>query len=364
MTETLLKSSAPVFKVNGEVRGELARDLSLLEIEETTDGLRSCVARFIAIGPRQGRVDEGLLYLDGQSVDFGQQLEVAIGPSDDERIVFKGLISAIEARFEEARTPQVVLFAEDKLMKLRMTRRSRTYENKSDAEIAKAIAQEHGFDADADASGPSYDVVQQWNQSDLAFLRARARLIQAELWFQDGKIFFKSRGSRTGTNLTLVAGNQLLSARIRADLAHQRTKVKVSGYDAQGRGVIDEEAGADAVQSEVSDGRTGPDVLSQAFGERASYRVREAPLTDDEASQWARAEMLRRARGFVHVEGLTSGSPDMIVGSKLELQRVGAPFSGGGYYVTRVCHRYDLEVGHRTAFEAERPTLNSSGSEE
>ena len=30
--------------------------------------------------------------------------------------------------------------------------------------------------------GPRYDVVQQLNQSDLAFLRERARLVQAELW--------------------------------------------------------------------------------------------------------------------------------------------------------------------------------------
>ncbi len=363
MTEALYRSSAPVFKVDGQPAGELARDLCWLEIAEDTGGLRTCVARFVAVGPRPGQRDEGLLYLDGQLVDFGKRLEVALGPRDDARVVFQGTVSAIEARFEEGRTPEVVLFAEDGLMKLRMTRRSRTYERKSDADIARDVAQEHGFAADVDAAGPTFDVVQQWNQSDLAFLRARARLVQAELWMEDDKLCFKSRPARTATSLTLVAGNQLLSARIRADLAHQRTKVKVSGYDASARDLVDGSADGDAVKAEVEEGRTGPDVLAHALGDRVSLRTREAPLTRDEADAWARAEMLRRARRFVHVEGVTSGSPDLVVGSKLELQGVGAPFSGGGYTVTRMRHTYDLERGHRTRFEAERPTVNARGSE-
>ena len=57
-----------------------------------------------------------------------------------------------------------------------------------------------------------------------------------------------------------------------------------------------------------------------------SYRVREVPLVDGEARAWARAEMLRRARGFVTVSGVTRGTPDMVVGSTLTLERVGHPF--------------------------------------
>jgi phage protein D len=70
--------------------------------------------------------------------------------------------------------------------------------------------------------------------------------------------------------------------------------------------------------------------------------------------------MLRRARGFVQASGVTRGSPDMIVGSRLTLERVGGPFSGDGYYVTRVCHSYDPDHGYRTSFEAERPTIKDN----
>ena len=135
----------------------------------------------------------------------------------------------------------------------------------------------------------------------------------------------------------------------------------MSGYDARARDVIDEEAGADTIGAEISGGRTGPGILRDAFGERVSYRVRENPLVSGEAKAWAKAEMLRRCRSFVTVFGTTTGSPDMVVGSRLTLDRVGAPFNGDGYYVTRLRHTYDLTSGHRTHFEAERATVNEGG---
>ncbi len=357
MTEALFETSVPVFQVDGTVKGELARDLLRLEVEETTAGLKTLSARLLGHGPRQGAEQEVQLYLDGAILDFGKKLQVALGPSGDQRTVFEGFISALESCFREGEAPEVVVFAEDRLMRLRMTRRMKSYENVSDADIVQAIASEHGMQAETDADGPTYDVVQQWNLSDLAFLRERARLIQAEIWLQDDKIYFMSRNKRTATELTLVRGNELIAVEARADLAHQRTKVKFSGYDASQRDRIDEEAGADTIDAEIAGGHTGPSVLEKAFGERVSFRVREAPLLDGEARAWARAEMLRRARAFVTVVGVTRGSPDMVVGSRLTLQRVGHPFDGGGYYVTRVLHTYDLTHSHRTRFVAERPTV-------
>jgi phage protein D len=360
MTETFT-ATAPVFTVDGERKGDLARDLVYLKVEEATDGLKTLELRLLSIGPRAGEPVQEQLYLDGQTLDFGKTLAVSIGPADAARIVFEGTVSALEASFGAGEVPIVTAFAEDALMKLRMTRRMKTYENVTDAQIAEAIAQEHGLTAVAKADGPTYKAVQQWNQSDLAFLRERGRLIQAEVWFADETLHFATRGNRTATSISYVLGADLLEAQLRADLAHQRTSITLSGYDASRRDTIDEEAGAEAIQAEVAGGRTGIAVLQQAFGERKSYRVRHEPLVADEARAWAKGEMLRRARAFVTVNGMTSGTADMIVGSALSLDAVGAPFNGDGYYVTRVCHTYDLVDGFRTHFEAERATVNEGG---
>jgi uncharacterized protein len=357
MTEPLLESSAPVFQVEGEVKGELARDLRRLEVEETTAGLRTMRATFVGHGPKRGREEEVQLYLDGTVLDFGRKLEISIGPEGDARTIFTGFISGLEASFHQGSVPEVTAFAEDKLMRFRLTRRSKTYRGKSDAGIARAIASEHGMAAQADAEGPTYDVVQQFNMSDLAFLRERARLIQAEIWLQDDKLYFQSRGARNATELTLVRENHLIDVEARADLAHQRTSVSVSGFDAAARDRIEATAGGETIQEEIEGGRTGPAILRSAFGVHASYRVREVPLRSGEARAWARAEMLRRSRSFVTVAGTTRGSPDMMVGSKLTFDGLGRAFDGPGYHVTRLRHTYDMTHGHRTEFEAERPTL-------
>jgi phage protein D len=358
-TEALLASSAPVFEVDGVVHGELARDLVYLEVEETVDGLKTLRARLLAFGPTVDAAEqaERLQYLDGAVLDFGKPLVVEIGPPAGARTIFRGAISAIDASFEEAQEPEVVVFAEDRLMDMRMARRMRTYEDVTDAEIAEQIASEHGLAAEVDADGPRYDVVQQWNQSDLAFLRDRGRRVQAEVALRSETLHFQQRDRRDGTEITLVRGNHLLSVRLCADLAHQRTAVHVSGYDAQGRESIDEQADEDVVRAEAPTGRTGPAVLGEAFGPRVSHRVRDVPLNSEEAAEWARAEMLRRSRRFVQVWGTTRGTPEMVVGSRLTLERVGGPFAGGGYYATRVRHTYSLREGHRTCFEAERATV-------
>jgi uncharacterized protein len=360
MTEALFFAASPVFTVDGEDQGELARDLVRLECRESLDGLKTLQARFVAVGPRAGEREQGLLYQDGRLLDFGKAIKVAIGPLQGQRTIFEGVISALELSFEEGQEPEVCLFAEDRLMALRMTRRMRSYEAMSDADIAAAIAAAHGLSPEVDVDGPTYDRIQQFNMSDLAFLRERARLVQADVWTDGRRLFFQSRDRRQGPDLTLVRGNDIIAVSACADLAHQRTRVRVSGYDAARREAIDEEADEAAIGGEVTRGRSGVSILSGAFGDRVSYRVREVPLASGEAADWARAEMRRRARGFVQVNGVTSGHPDLVVGARVTLERLGPVFSGDGYYVTQVAHSYDLSSGHRTHFRAERATVGHS----
>jgi phage protein D len=359
-TETSFGASAPVFSVDGRLVRALARDCLRLEVSEGLEGLRRLEAQFFAVGPGAPGPPDRLLHLDGSTVDFGRTVQVTLGPDGLQRHVFEGVVSAIEAVFGDAEPPRVVVLAEDALMRLRMTRRTRTYRNVSDATIAAAVAREHGLQADVDADGPTYDVVQQLNQSDLAFLRDRARLVRAELWCTHRTLHFRSRPRRQAPALTLVRGHDLLSVRLCADLSEQRSAVVVGGYDAGTAQGVRERAGAQVIDAEVTAGRTGPRLVEQALGESVSYRVRDVPLVAPEAAAWARAEMLRRARRFVTVHGLTRGTPDLVVGSRVRLELVGAPFDGDGYYVTHLRHTFDLVHGFQTRFEAERATMNSA----
>lgn len=359
--DELIGSLRPEVEIDGQVDAAIARDLIRMDVCEENDGLRTLEIRLLAFGSEEGMQNEGLIYMDGEHFDFGSEVVVNTGGQGNSTNIFTGKISAIEIDYEEGQEPEVIIYAEDKLMDLRMTRRMATYEDVTDEDIASEIASQHGVSADVDASGPSYDVVQQWNMSDLAFLRERARLVQADVWCDSNTLYFKSRGSREGTQIDLIRGNHILSMQVSADLAHQRSAVRVSGYDANQREAIDEVANGDVIQAEASGGESGPDVLQRAFGERESFRVRDVPLNSEEAGEWARQEMLRRARGFVSVNAITRGNPEMNIGSRVNIQNIGAPFQGDGYYVTRVAHTYDLSQGYRTAFSAERSAIGVEG---
>ncbi|MDD7965485.1 phage late control D family protein [Actinomycetospora lemnae] len=357
MMEASVASTSPVFTVDGDLERGLARDCVRLEVGEDVAGLRTLEARFVAVGAGVPGPPGPLAHLDG-SLDLGRAMQVALGPPTAQRIVFAGTISALELVLEDGNPPVVVVLAEDALMRLRLTRRSRTYHDVTDADVARDIADAHGLAADVDADGPRYDVVQQLNQSDLAFLRDRARLLGAELWSTGRTLHFRDRTMRSGTELTLVRGAELLSVRLVADLSEQRSEVVVTGYDASTRAVVDERAGPEVVEKEIIGGRCGARLVTQALGPSASLRVREVALDATEAAAWARAEMLRRGRRFVTVTGTTLGSPDLVVGSRVRLQDVGAVFEGEGYQITSVRHTFDLHRGFRTRFDAERATLN------
>jgi uncharacterized protein len=363
-TSLLLADSVlPRFYVGGEEKCDLARDVLRLDIEEDTHGMKRLRCVFSAIGPQRNARDEQLLYQDGAVLDFGVMLEVAMGPASLPRTVFKGQVSALELAMEQSHEPEVRIYAEDKLMQLRMTRRFKTYENASPADLLRDIASAHGLQADARLDGPAMAAVQQWNQSDLAFLRAQAGRLAADVWIDGDTLHLAARAQRQGNRITLIQGNDLLAFEARADLAHQRTAIKVGGFDDAQQDAIDEEAGSGVASAQATGGRGGAAVLQQAFGERTGYRVREAPSTDGEAQAWARADLQRRARRFVTVRGTTLGSPSMTVGSLVKLERTGPAFEGDGYYVTRVHHSYDREMGMRTQFEAERGWIgNGAGS--
>lgn len=361
MTETAVHpyaGHAPVFTVDSRVEGALARDLLRLDVEEGTLGLRTLVARFVAVGPTSDGSASDLLYLDGEVVDIGRQVEVALGPPGGERTVFRGTITAIEVAFAEGETPHVALHAEDALMRLRMRERTATYVDVTDANVLDRIASEHGLGSAGDVDGPTHPVLQQWEQSDLAFLRDRAVRLDAELWVDsDDVIHMADREQRDGAEIQLVQGNELIEARARVDVAHQRTEVEVRGWDDVAVAAVSETAGADLIAAEITSGRSGPSVIAEVFPDASLVRSRRDVRTSALARRYAEAELRRRARGFVTVDGVTAGTPDLVPGARLDLRRMGPPFEGDGYRVCHAHHSYDLVHGHRTRFRAERAAV-------
>jgi phage protein D len=345
----------PRIRLDGTLQEALGEsELQSLIVEETTLGLFRAEASFLNWGPSGGQT--GFLYFDRRTLDFGRTLSVELGPPGASGPVFAGRITGIEAHFPPERPPEIQVLAEDRFQDLRMSRHTRSFEQVTDADVIRTIASRHSLSAEVDLDGPTYPALVQLNQSDLAFLRERVAAADAELWMDDRTLYAQARSRRKAAEAELTWGKELLELSVLADLAHQRTSVRVTGWSPADKDAISEEAGESAIANELMGGRSGSAVLGQALATRIEPAARLAPLSRDEARGLAEADYRARARGFVRGYGRAEGNVQVRVGTQLSLKGLG-PWFDGPYYVTLARHSFSLRDGYRTAFEVERPGL-------
>ena len=346
----VIPSARPTIVVDGNEDLALSQGLMRMSVRETVEGLYRAELRFGNWGPKDNEI--GYLYFDRRKLDFGKAVQLKLAGD----LFFDGRVSAIEALFGEAKSPEIAVLLEDRFQDLRMTRRTRTFTDSSDADVIRGIAGDHGLEADVDVSGPRHKVVAQVNQSDLAFLRERARAAGAEVWIEARTLHVKPRSSRSGTPLRLSYGATLREFTALADLAHQRTSLQVCGWDVGGKSAIAETADDDAINGELGSDASGASIVRDAFGERKESVAHMVPLTSDEAQSQAEAWFRIAARRFVVGRGLAQPDGRLRVGKWIELSGLGALFDGK-YYLAEVRHRFDGATGFRSEFTAERPGL-------
>jgi phage protein D len=327
-------------------------------VEETIEGLFRCEACFSNFGAQQGGGTD-YLYFGRDVLDFGKEIAINLGSGDQPVEIFKGRITGIEAEYPEQGGSQILVLAEDKLQGLRMTRRTRSFEDVSDQDVIEQIANEHSLTPQLNLDGPTYKVLTQVNQSDLAFIRERARSVNAELWVQDTTLYAKSRTDRNASTIDLSYGVNLLSFTVLADLSQQCTELGVAGWDVEGKDGIDETADESAISAELNDDSSGSSILQQAFASRKERIVHTVPFSVEEARSIAQARYRERARHFVTGTGLADGDTSIRVGAIVNLSRLGGLFNGK-YYVVRARHSYDRTYGFRTEFDVERPGLGQA----
>jgi phage protein D len=345
-----ITSARPTITVAGSDDASLAEGLLGLLVAEDTAGLYRCEATFGNWGLRGGGVD--YLYFDRRTLDFGKTFQIKLGPD----VVFDGRITGLEAQFPDHEGPRLTVLAEDRFQDLRMTRRTRTFADSSDSDVFTRIANDHGLTPSVDVSGPTHKVLSQVNQSDLAFMRERARAIDAEVWMDGSTLHARSHTGRNTGTLELTYGDNLREFSVLADLAQQRTSVTVGGWDTGSKQGVKFEATDSSVQGELGGAQSGASILSSALGERKESIAHTVPFNSEEAQAEAESFFKKMARRFVVGRGIASTDSKLRVGSYADLKNVG-PLFEGRYYLSEVRHLFDGARGIRTFFTAERPGI-------
>lgn len=347
-----IQSSIPRLFIAGERKPALETELRTLAIHESVNGLYRCEAVLGNWNYNEETRQAGFLFFDRKVLDFGKQFEVKL----DHDSVFDGRITGIEAQFPVGQAATITILAEDRFQDLRMTRRTRTFFDATESAVFNQIASDHGLTPSISLSGPTHKVLAQVNQSDLAFMRDRARTLGAELWMSGSTLNVKARADRGATTLQMTLGSELTEFDVLADLAHQRTSVFANGWDVSSKSGATFEATASLISGELGGDTSGVQILEQKFGARKEAIAHGVPFNNAEAQAEAESYFKMSARRFCVGRGIASKNPGLRVGNVVDLQALGPLFSGK-YYLAEVTHLFDLAQGFRTEFTAERPGL-------
>ncbi|HEU4621370.1 MAG TPA: contractile injection system protein, VgrG/Pvc8 family [Burkholderiaceae bacterium] len=344
-----LYSAKPTVRVDGQQHALLDTLLQSMTMHEDEGGLSSLELGFVNWAT-QSNASAGLAFEDEKIFKLGGEIKTYAGESMAPTEIFAGRISAFEFAADAEGPPRLIVHAEDAAMRARLSRRSAVYENKSVADIAKDIASRLGLTPKVTGLSDTAKVHVQLNESDLAFLRRLLVRHGADVQLVGNELHVSPRADVQRNAIELRMNSQLVRVRVMADLAHQVTQARVTGFDpSSGEAVSGDGDGAPLGPGA---GRTGKDLVNQVFGDRVEQVAHRLALTQSEANALAEAEFAHRARAFVRVQGECTGVPTLRVGSHLTLKDVSPRFDNT-YYATAVTHRYDQVRGYTTEFRAE-----------
>jgi phage protein D len=342
-------AARPTLRVDGRQDDKVDALLQAMRLEEQEGGLSS-LSVTLANWASRGDGTAGFAFEDERVLRLGSELTVYGGEIAGPTEVFRGKVSAIEHGFDADGPPWITVYAEDALAKARLARRIQVYENQSVAAIARDIASRHGLTPVVTGLGDGTGTWFQANESDLAFLRRLLVRHDADCQIVANELHVSPRSEVRRNEIELRLHSQLYRVRAVADLAQQATEVTVTGFDpVQGQAVSGTGSGAPLGPGR---GRTGAAQLRSALGTRNEQVSHRLALTQGEARALAEAQFAARARGFVRVEGVAEGNPNLRVGSNVRLADVSPRFDNT-YYVVAATHRFDVRHGFETEFTAE-----------
>ena len=224
-------------------------------------------------------------------IKIGSQVKVAGTPLGGKlpEPLLSGEVTAIEAEYD-ALGARAIVRGYDHSHRLHRGRRTETYRNVKDSDIAAQIARRAGVQVGTvDDSRTTHEHVSQANVSDWEFLRARAREIGFEVLVADGKLHFRrpvasaeapSGGDFSSKDpLQLVFGQDLLEFRPRITSSEQVKEVRVRGWDPIKKQAVVGSAAAGTTSAKLS---SNPGALASMFGspstlpstDRSRHRVR------------------------------------------------------------------------------------------
>jgi phage protein D len=305
-----------------------------------------------------------------------KEVEVKMGYTSDLRVMLTGNFTTMEPVFPSGGAPTLNVRGLNVLHQLRRKQFVYAWENKTDSQIARDIARltdrETGkkrfpmpieIDPNAQAKEPQIEYVAQNNQYDIDFLLGRARQRGYVMFIQEKdpkvrgskrRLYFgpSQEGQIPGlrdVTFKLEWGKSLIDFKPTLTTANQIRSVTVNGWNRRTGRAISEKVTLD--DRDLNRNRDLYELLKKC-DPREEVVVEEPVFSPRQARDRAKAILMDRQKEMVKASATTVGLPDLRAGKKVQIEGLGARFSGT-YFITETTHTIGNN-GYTTKFNARR----------
>ena len=276
---------------------------------------------------------------DPRLFKVGNQVTIRLGYENRLTSVIVGEITGLEPEFSHNHLPILTVRGYDRRHRLQRGRKTRSFVNQKDSNIAAQIAREAGLNTSVTDSRISHPYVLQANQTDWEFLQERAQHIHYEVVIDNRTLTFRPVNYDQPASLTLSLRDFLLEFYPCLSSVGQVNQVDVRFWDSQAKKSIQANARTGDEGATMGGRRSGAATSSSAFGRATNVITHHPAFSKAEATQMAKAQFQRQALEWITGEGTCLGVPNLGAGTVIRINEVGQQFSGL-YYVTSVKHCY------------------------
>ncbi len=275
--------------------------------------------------------------------EIGQTVEVKMGSGD--RVLFKGEVTALEPAWTVDGVTAITIRAMDNAHRLARGRKTRTFNQKKDSDIASTVGAESKLSVNADPTSETHDYVLQRNESNLTFLKRLAARNNFQVTVDEGTLYFK-KASLSTTPKKITMGSNLRSLRMNFNSQDQVTKVIVRGWDIRKKEEIVGTASSGDIEA-IGGGSAGAKLSESKFGEQIAY-ITDVPVSSQSmANDVAKAELNRLARQFARGTCIVDGDDGLFAGAIVEFEGLNMPHNGK-YYIVSTRHVITAQSGYTT----------------
>ena len=259
----------------------------------------------------------------------GKSIALKIGRDGDNQQMFKGIIIKHGIKVMESGETQLILDCRDEAVKMTLGRHNYYYEDAKDSEIMETVIGRYsGLAHDIEATSLTHAEMVQHHCTDWDFLLTRAEANGKLVVVDDGKINIKDPDTGTDPALAVLFGSTVIDFEAEMEGRGQWKSVEAKSWDYAGQNLF-EHATESVPINEL--GNVQGESLAETFSPE-NYNLRHSgQAIAEELQEWTKAIMqksrLSKIRGRAKFTGFAALKP----GQLLELQGVGARFTGNAF---------------------------------